>query len=287
LIFDSLGSSEKLRRYSKDFGSHPLAGHIQYSLAVHLIRENRLDEALSELQSFYNKYSQSGFKRLHGVFADISFWESVETQIGEVKKLKELQSKTKSAKQLYDQARFWFDSGVTRSLLTPTFFPINIPDNWDGDSSIEQYGVNLEFLHDIVRGYAKTDVYLKAIPIFREIIQHYPNSEEAEKAKYSIGVCFYWIRVRSLPDFMLPTMHKELSSHPRDLASREFSEFVEKYPRSPLADDALFVSARIKHENGQKEEAIKLLRILVNQYPKGDRTSDGISLLKEIESGQF
>jgi tetratricopeptide (TPR) repeat protein len=287
LIFDHLGSSEKLRGYLKNFANHPLEAHIQYSLAVHLIRENHLDEALSQLQFFHDKYSQSGFKRLHGVFADISFWYGLERQIKEVKKLQDLQSQTKNEKQLYQQASFWFDSEVTISLLAPTFFPIYVPQDWNGDSSIEQYGVNLEYLHDVVRGYAKENIHLRAIPIFREIIRRYPNSDEAEKAKYSIGVCFYSIKIPFLGDSMLSKMHEEFSTPPSELAVREFSELVEKHPRSNLADDALFVSARIRNGNNQKEEAIKLLKTLIKQYPKGDRTIEGINLLKELELLDF
>ncbi|MCH2184482.1 tetratricopeptide repeat protein, partial [Myxococcota bacterium] len=56
-------------------------------------------------------------------------------------------------------------------------------------------------------------------------------------------------------------------------ASTALETFVEKYPDSPLADDALEQLARIALTEGRSEEAFKRLQSLIARYPNGDRAN--------------
>ena len=56
-------------------------------------------------------------------------------------------------------------------------------------------------------------------------------------------------------------------------ASTALETFVEKYPQSPLADDALEQLARIALTEGRSEEAFTRLQSLIARYPNGDRAN--------------
>jgi tol-pal system protein YbgF len=97
------------------------------------------------------------------------------------------------------------------------------------------------------------------------------------------------------------TAYSDYIKQDYDLAVKGFGQFIEKYPSSPLADNALYWIGECHYAQRQYEQAVTIFSQLITRYGEGDkvadatlkkgfaliemgRQSEGISVLKELIS---
>ncbi|MCJ7833599.1 MAG: tetratricopeptide repeat protein, partial [Deltaproteobacteria bacterium] len=103
---------------------------------------------------------------------------------------------------------------------------------------------------------------------FKEIYKQHPQTPWGEKSMFMVGRVSYVL-------FQWSGMEPDL-----DLALDHFSRFVNHYPQSPLADDALFLSAEIYFLHRKDlEKARQTTLALIKEYPKGDMKKRAEELL--------
>lgn len=107
---------------------------------------------------------------------------------------------------------------------------------------------------------------------FRDIYKQHPETVWGEKSMFMVGRIYTLLYQRS-------GMESDL-----DLALDHFSRFVNHYPQSSLADDALFLAAENTFlYKKDPETARQKARTLIENYPKGDMRKRAEELLVKIE----
>lgn len=111
---------------------------------------------------------------------------------------------------------------------------------------------------------------------FKEIYKQHPQTPWGEKSMFMVGRVAYVL-------FQWSGMEPDL-----DLALDHFSRFVNHYPQSPLADDALFFCAEIYFLHKKDlEKARQTILTLIKEYPKGDMKKRAEELLKAIDKSNL
>ena len=105
--------------------------------------------------------------------------------------------------------------------------------------------------------------YVKALPLFEELMTVYRGTAKAEQVAYYYAYCNF-----GLEDYLLASYH--------------LKNFVKSFPRSEFAEEALFTSAycyyldspvySLDQENTMK--AINEFQLFVNMYPNSTRLKD-------------
>ena len=110
---------------------------------------------------------------------------------------------------------------------------------------------------------------------FKGIYKQNPQTVWGEKSMFMVGRIYYILYQWGGMEFDL------------DQALDHFSRLVNNYPQSPLADDALFLSAEIYllHQNNPDKARQTALR-LIQLYPKGDMKNKAEKLIAQIDGGQ-
>jgi N-acetylmuramoyl-L-alanine amidase len=111
---------------------------------------------------------------------------------------------------------------------------------------------------------------------FKEIYKKHPETFWGEKSMFMVGRVAYVL-------YQWSGMESDL-----DLALDHFSRFVNHYPQSVLADDALYLSAEIflvhkKNLDKARETAL----FLIKAYPKGDMKKRAEELLPKLEKSSL
>ena len=111
---------------------------------------------------------------------------------------------------------------------------------------------------------------------FKEIYKQHPQTPWGEKSMFMVGRVSYVL-------FQWSGMEPDL-----DMALDHFSRFVNHYPQSPLADDALFLSAEIFFLHKKDlEKARQTILTLIKEYPKGDMKKRAEELLTTIDKSNL
>jgi len=111
---------------------------------------------------------------------------------------------------------------------------------------------------------------------FKEIYKQHPQTPWGEKSMFMVGRVSYVL-------FQWSGMESDL-----DLALDHFSRFVNHYPQSPLADDALFLSAEIYFLHKKDlEKARQTTLALIKEYPKGDMKKRAEELLTAMDKSSL
>jgi N-acetylmuramoyl-L-alanine amidase len=107
---------------------------------------------------------------------------------------------------------------------------------------------------------------------FKEIYKQHPETPWGEKSMFMAGRVAYVL-------YQWSGMESDL-----DLALDHFSRFVNHYPQSILADDALLLTAEIflQHKKNP-EKARETVLFLIKTYPKGDMKKRAEELLARLE----
>jgi N-acetylmuramoyl-L-alanine amidase len=111
---------------------------------------------------------------------------------------------------------------------------------------------------------------------FKEIYKQHPQTLWGEKSMFMVGRVAYVL-------FQWSGLESDL-----DLALDHFSRFVNHYPQSTLADDALFLSAEIFFLHKKNvEKAREMTLALIKTYPKGDMKKRAEELLPKLEKSSL
>ncbi|MCK4358345.1 MAG: tetratricopeptide repeat protein [Candidatus Cloacimonetes bacterium] len=109
-------------------------------------------------------------------------------------------------------------------------------------------------------------LYEEAIGKFREIIQKYPTSSEAESSQLYIGNSYIELKLY-------------------DEAGKAFKHLVDAYPNSKLVPNAIYKLAESQYISGNYEDAALNYQYLINHYPQSPFSI--LSLKKVIKSFQL
>lgn len=294
-IMDLLMSRSQLEQFTNKYPEHPLKPYFTYTKAVSLIREYKYSQAESELNKFLeiSKITQDKnfLQTLSGLdkpYIDSNFWENVKKQINEVKQLVAIQNKQPGDKALYEEAGYWIDREGKPEILTAynylwektkmSTFSRFTPGKWE-QSSYDRYLITNEFFQNSNANYALQIGNLKSINFLQKLLKDYPNSELASKAKYSIGVAYYYLDWSKYHDFSAGAISWD------KMAVSSFEEFVRDYPNSSMADDALYTIAYLKERNTNivsQYSAYEALQKILNDYPNGDVKKKAEEMMKRI-----
>ena len=140
---------------------------------------------------------------------------------------------------------------------------------------------NLDLKREGAYSYYDKKDYFRASSLLEGIIPLLKGTENAEKAEFIYAMCQYELRLL-------------------ESASFYFDYFIETYPRSIYAEEALYMNALYQFESspvyyldqGNSDKAIVALENFINRYPdseeKRKKCQDMISLLNEkLEKKDF
>lgn len=111
----------------------------------------------------------------------------------------------------------------------------------------------------------RQDLAEEAVPIFREVVAQYKDTDLAENSQFSLGDHYY-------------------SQEQYDLATQEYTRFIELYPSSKFVSRAKILlehldeitaynayrEGEILFDQEQYDEAIEIFRQVIDQYPTSD-----------------
>lgn len=283
-VANSLMNSESIDRFITFHPNHRLNPYFSYIRGIHYMRENKLNLASKDIASFIEKYQHQSTKNIQGIvyadsyytdrrddpYFDTYFWSEVKKQKQFLEKLQSIRGKTPSDKTLYEEAILWinYDFASYNLLeLTSGASGSFIPPYWDNTNDANIYLLTYGAYKKARNNNQSDNRYIKSIESLEKLLQDYPKSELVTKAKYSIGLNYYFMEKRG---------YSYENINPRELMIKTFREFVEQFPDSSMADDALISIADITRDNNERMQA---LQQILNKYPYGDRRKDAEKMM--------
>ena len=132
---------------------------------------------------------------------------------------------------------------------------------------------DVDYKYEMAIKYYEKDDYLRAYPIFEEIIPLLRGTQKAEVAMYYYAYCNYY-----LADYYL--------------AGYSFKKFYKTYPNSEHAEEALFMHAYCDYINSpvysldqtNTKNAIDELQLFINTYPTSARADTSTKLIEELRA---
>lgn len=307
-LIDSVMSSESVANFISNNPDNFLTPILDYSKAVHLIREDKLLDAKTELEKFVNSYKKTEIENIVNFSSyKYNFWNRLQKQIEQIEQLEKIRNSKKPAdEKLYNEASFLFyNFSLPYNLFWHgignfgTFWGFT-PSKWQGVNTYLQYTVDIEFMEEARKSYDNNNTLLKSLELFNKLVQDYPQSKLKEKAAYSIGLSYYYLFREG---WKTPLRQKNSWN---DLAIKAFYDFANLFPQSSMADDALLSIAELENENLQKrfystypgkqkfalleryyKRKEQALEKLIKDYPRGDRRQEAEKMLAESRSSYF
>lgn len=289
-LIDFVMSNEDLDEFLVEYSNHSLLPHIEYSKAVKLIREGKLEKAKNKIDNFLIRYKNIKLESLMRIDLDSGtgqsylgavFFDNIRKQRNSLEKLIWVQSQSISDRRLYEEAVWWFDHYLTAyNYLWRGGMSLIFPPRWEGHETSRRMLIKYELFKQGNSALKSQLGWLKSIELFQQLLKDYPNSKFASKASYSIGLCYY--RLIGAPFVVLDNQNY---NNWKDIAIEHFHEFVDKYPQSSMADDALFSIAYLQNgrrDEEKKREVVQILEKILDEYPKGDRNQEAKQLLEQI-----
>lgn len=302
-IADLLMDSSLLRELQVSVSHKELIPFLKYSAAVHLIRENNLSEAIIEIEEFVSEYKNGIITGLIPIYvydyeesaqidANSNFWNNVERQINNLKKLVEIRDGKETDKSIYEEAAFWFHNELTaynyfwRGQQSSTFGGF-LPSEWEGIQTSTKRLLKYDMVDAAGEAHDQQDGHLTSIKLCQKLLNSYPNSRLREKAMYTIVLNYYWLQLRnvgvSLEQASLWKSPDNNYSGNEDYWSRaavsSAYEFVQEFPNSSMADDALLVIGEL----GEKVTRVEALETLLSEYPRTDRKKSARIMLRQAK----
>lgn len=129
--------------------------------------------------------------------------------------------------------------------------------------------------YDEKKIYAKTFYedgnYEKAITLYEQIYQRSPKTQEGEEAYYRIGMCYFYLSDYSMGNYFL-------------------SNFVARFPYSPLAEDAMYhsvvsaskMSPNFALDQTDTEIALNEIQKFLDVYPDSKYTEECNKLMNSL-----
>jgi len=114
---------------------------------------------------------------------------------------------------------------------------------------------------------------VKAIEQYERLLSEFPTPQVAEKARFNLAVC-------------------RLDLEQYDLARAEFEDFIDSYPLSERADNALYMiglsylraAPRPERDQSQTVKALNELTLLLREYPETDVREEAEEAVAECRS---
>jgi tetratricopeptide (TPR) repeat protein len=280
-ILDVRMTYEQLKELSLEKLDPALQAFINYSLAVREIRREDYPRAASQLEEFLKQEENLATDKHILPFDNFlgneqyDFHGAVKKQLDEVNKLDNLKSqweKSKTTIDLYNLAAAIFHNQM-----------LYYNHLWAGQ---RQYYNWLEYItYQMGRGHAPVEMaafireminYNHSLPYFQQVYLDPSSSPELKaKALYSTGLCYTglhdWGEDAAFAFNSLDTRKKIIST---------YQQFVEEYPDSSMADDALLALGSYTGNTGYLQKIIK-------EYPDGDMLEKAKKLMPDLESPYY
>lgn len=280
LLIDSIVSSAEISqiigKLSDKKPENNLLIYLQYSKAINLVKEDKLEDAYNSLNIFVKTYKQTKLRALDGTYidSDSKFWNYLNNQIEDIKELQKIRNQQISDKKLYEEAAFFFNKNLlTYNFLSGDYWRLWIPEKWEGNSTYIQYSISPNLIDLFWQKHESRNEILKSLALFQKLLDEYPNSELRQKAEYSIGLNYYYL---SREKWKLRSV-----KNPKERAVQAFNKFVKDYPKSSMADDALISIAFLGDAN--KTNTLNTLEKLIRDYPDGDRVKEAKKMLEDVK----
>ncbi len=87
----------------------------------------------------------------------------------------------------------------------------------------------------------------------------------------------------SNPRELYDKAYREMVAGRLEIAKRMFNQFVEKFPKHPLADNAICWRAYILYNQKRYDEAEQEAKRLLKAYPEGNKVPDAMYIMGEVE----
>jgi len=131
---------------------------------------------------------------------------------------------------------------------------------------------NPELKYTKVMEYYEDGEYLKAMPLFEELIPLYRGTDKGQKIFYYYAYCNYYL------DYLVS-------------AAYHFKTYAGTYPNSKYAEDALFMSAYCNYLDSPgptldqlpTKTALQELEVFVNTYPKSPLVDSANTLVDQLQ----
>jgi outer membrane protein assembly factor BamD len=119
--------------------------------------------------------------------------------------------------------------------------------------------------------YFKKESYVRALPLFEELMTIYRGTSKAEEIGYRYAYCNY-----GLGDYIM--------------AGYEFKNFAKTFPKSPLAEEAMYLNAmcyyldspRYSLDQENSNSALTELQLFVTLYPQSPKVQDCNDLIDKL-----
>ncbi|NMC73762.1 MAG: outer membrane protein assembly factor BamD [Geobacteraceae bacterium] len=102
-----------------------------------------------------------------------------------------------------------------------------------------------------------------AVTVFESFLQEYPNTEMAKKAREKLAECR---AKQAAHEIYVGRFYYRTDKY--GAAIGRFSDALEKYPATPVTDEALFLLGDSYLRTGEKEKAREAMARLVKEYPQ-------------------
>ncbi|OPX91726.1 protease complex subunit PrcB family protein [Pelotomaculum sp. PtaB.Bin117] len=279
-ILDVRMTYEQLEALSAEKLEPPLQAFVNYSLAVKEIRREHYAQAAARLEEFLKQEGELTASQLILPFDHLNeyylnendqydFRGAVEKQLGEVKKLASLQAQWEQSKDpadLYQLAAAIFHNEM-----------LYYNHLWVGE---RQYYNWLGFINAMGHGHAPAEMavfareminYSHSLPYFQQVYQEPSAAPELKaRALYSAGLCYI-----GLDEWGEDATFAFNSSEIQEKIISTYRQFVQEYPDSSMADDALLALG------AYTGDAAYLQRIL-EEYPASDTVEKANGLIKDL-----
>ncbi|MCD6090778.1 MAG: outer membrane protein assembly factor BamD [Bacteroidales bacterium] len=129
----------------------------------------------------------------------------------------------------------------------------------------EKYAMALEFFEN--------EEYNKTLQLFDQISPIYRGTDKAQKIEFMYAMCHY-----NQKDYIL--------------ASYYFKRFYQSYPKTPEAEQALFLSAysnyldspRASLDQKTTVDAIQEMKLFISRFPKSEKIAEAKELISSMDS---
>ena len=119
----------------------------------------------------------------------------------------------------------------------------------------------------------KASAWQRCINIFETVANLQAGTKNGERAAFSAA--------RLSREKYFHTRGEKRDLHE---ALQSYNRVVAEYPKSNLADDALYNIAALRLRAGEKDRAKKALKVLIKRYPRSDYAPTARRMLKEIDA---
>lgn len=267
-VFQKVGQIDQAEntylKLIKEFPNSAQAQQSRFELGSMYQRQNRNQEAISQLTSFVSSASDSAqLGRAHILIGDIlAGQQTFDQALGQYKKAELLSSGPLQTQARLKTARVFQklrQPEQAKSLLK-AIIGIEKPTDDETSHLIE------EAYPELVESYIATGDYKNAINVILAYNREYPKGELHAELLFKKAEIF----------------EKKIVDYTRALLA--YNEFIETYPLNPLVDDAQLAIGRCYEGLRDFSLAVREYQNYVNQYPAGDDyewVADRIRLLSE------